>query len=76
LSIKPPLQPWFPYAPEQSINCCYENVRRTPSAILLKPSHTPTAQKYAAAPHCPWFLTGVTAPSAIQSIYTAVIRSV
>ncbi len=65
--INPPLHPWFPYELEQSTSCCSEKLWRSPHPSLLNPSKAPVVEKAQHDPHCPWFLTGVTAPAAFQS---------
>jgi hypothetical protein len=36
--------------------------------MKFNPSKTPVVENDQHDPHCPWFLTGVTAPLALQSI--------
>ena len=60
--MSPPLHPQFPYEPEQSTNYYSENDNKLPLCILFKPSKDPVAEKAQHDPHCPQFLTGVTAP--------------
>ena len=67
LSIRPPLHPWFPYDPEQSTSCCSENEVSEFPASLQAPSTEPVVEKAQHDPHCPWFLTPVTAPYYLQS---------
>merc|ERR1719473_87157 len=70
-SIRPPWQPWFPSAFEQSTSCCSEMDTSLPVAISHAPSSEPVAEKLQHEPHWPWFFTGVTAPLVVQSTESA-----
>merc|ERR1711976_96850 len=63
-SMLPPPQPRF--ALEQSTSCCSERDTRLLDAISQEPSMPPAVLKAQQDPHCPWFLTGVTAPLVTQ----------
>ena len=65
--MRPPLQPSLPSAVEQSTSCYSERDSRTPDLICHLPSMAPVAEKDQQDPHCPWSLTGVTAPEVRQS---------
>lgn len=66
-SLDPPLQPWFPYEPEQSTNCCSDK-----STVFFcnkaHDSHEATAANAQQDPQEPWFLTLETPPFVVQSI--------
>jgi len=66
-TLAPPLQPWLPYAPAQSTNCCSD---RSTVFLLNKAhdSHEATAANAQHDPHDPWFFTLDTAPCVVQSI--------
>jgi len=66
LSIKPPSHPWFPYEVEQSTNCYSEKDNKFLLVMKLRPSSDPVVEKAQHEPHCPWFLTPVTAPAVTQ----------
>lgn len=66
-SIRPPLQPWLPSAPEQSTSCCSDSDGRVPVLRNEMPSTEPVVEKAQHEPHWPWSLMGVTAPLASQS---------
>lgn len=67
--IYPPLQPWFPYSNEQSINCWAEKLYCTPLTKLTNPYKAPVAAKAQAPVQTPWYLTGVTALGDQSSSY-------
>merc|ERR1712227_452595 len=64
-SMRPPLQALFCF--EQSTSCCSEKDLRVPVERNIDPSTDPVVEKAQHDPHCPWFLTGVTAPLVLQS---------
>ena len=66
-SISPPLQPSFPKDDEQSTSYCSEYEVSFPVAMNSAPSTAPVVEKAQHDPHCPWSLTGVTAPLVLQS---------
>ena len=66
-SIRPPLQPWLPSAPEQSTSCCSDRDNSWPVLMKVIPSTEPVVEKDQQEPQSPWFFTGVTAPAAFQS---------
>ena len=66
-SIRPPLQPWLPSAPEQSTSCCSDSDGSLLVAMNMAPSTEPVVEKAQHEPHWPWFLMGVTAPLDDQS---------
>jgi hypothetical protein len=70
MSINPPLQPLFPYDPEQSTSCCSEYELNFWVAINLAPYNDPVVENAQHDPHWPWFLIGVTAPFEVQSTYS------
>lgn len=62
----PPLQPWFPYADEQSTNCCSDKLKWSP--FVLKYDYTQAiAENAQHEPHWPWFFIGDTIPFDTQS---------
>merc|ERR1719276_237677 len=70
LSIRPPEQPSSTWS--QSTNCCsLKDVSELP-AIFQAPSSAPVVEKDQQDPHWPWFFTGVTAPSVVQSLVEGV----
>merc|ERR1712227_291679 len=72
-SIRPPLQALFCF--EQSTSCCSEKDLRVPVERNIDPSTDPVVEKAQHDPHCPWFLTGVTAPLVLQSTSSAKLDS-
>ena len=48
----PPLQPLLPKEPEQSINCCSDNLGNLPVKAADQPSIAPVALKAQSASHC------------------------
>merc|ERR1711908_128663 len=72
-SIRPPLHPWF--LVEQSTRFCSEREVSPDPATALAPSMAPVVEKAQHDPHCPWFLTGVTAPLDLQSTVASRLSS-
>merc|ERR1719253_739619 len=66
--MRPPWHEWSPSAVEQSISCCSDRETSLPFLMKLAPSIEPVVENDQHEPHCPWFLTGVTAPLVLQSI--------
>eukprot|EP00982_Pelagococcus_subviridis_P004271 29120-Pelagococcus_subviridis.AAC.6 len=71
---KPPSHPESHAVPEsgshvwsQSTSCCSDKETSAPDLTKWAPSTAPVAEKLQHDPHIPWFFTGVTAPSALQS---------
>merc|ERR1719367_1858806 len=74
--MRPPWQPWFPSAAEQSTSCCSESDTSFPVSMATAPSVEPVVEKAQHEPHDAWFFTGVTAflvrqstPSAFSLIF-------
>jgi len=67
-SMRPPLQPWLPWAWEQSTRFCSERETSLPVLRAWAPSSEPVVEKAQQEPHWPWFFTGVTTPEVRQSI--------
>ena len=72
LSMRPPLQPWLPEAVAHETRSCSEREVSGLPAICHAPSTEPVVEKAQHEPHWPWFFTGVTAPSVVQSLASAV----
>merc|ERR1712190_146481 len=67
--MRPPLHPESCLS--QSTNCCSLSETSLPLAISQAPSEEPVVENDQHEPHCPWFLTGVTAPLVVQSTASA-----
>ena len=65
LDYHPPLHP--AHVITQSTNCCSARERSVPVLIKCSPSMAAVAEKAQHDPHCPWFLTALTAPLDLQS---------
>jgi len=49
---QPPLQPSFPYEPEQSTNYYSENDNKVPLVMKWRPSKVPVVENAQHEPHC------------------------
>ena len=74
LSINPPLHPMLPFL-EQEMSSSSLREMSLPVLMALTPSTAPVVENAQHEPHCFWFLTGVTAPSATQSIVSGGVTS-
>mmetsp|Transcript_10728 Transcript_10728/g.41913 ORF Transcript_10728/g.41913 Transcript_10728/m.41913 type:complete len:321 (-) Transcript_10728:335-1297(-) len=74
LSIKPPLHPMLPFV-EHEMSSSSDREMSLPVLMALTPSTAPVVENAQHDPHCFWFLTGVTAPLATQSISSGGVTS-